>query len=427
MSDVLKPQIHSLETTILRPEDLKGQRIPTVSLHLLVKNGESCVGRLLDNVGPYIHEVVAVVNDTTDNTADVLSSKSREHGLSLTIHRVSANSNPEFYILDVPETYEEGVPLADEKFEGPFTEKPLLADWSGIRNLGWRRCVQEWRLFLDADDVVVDPESIPGLCLALEANDTEMGCSKYQYNFSPDGKSQGDSYRERLVKNVSHIEWAGITHEHLSGSQRTAHIDGSLVVRDLKDSTGEGIRVPGRCFKILYHHARVNEWRVSPRNLVYMMMECRRAMPDFALKILDLYLRRSTWPEERAWACAMGGEVHEAAGDHAQAVGWYQSSLAEHPGAKSAFRLCRTLFQLGRWEESVVAYHQGVANKATLQLLDNGTVYEDASKILAATCLGKLGKWGEAIDMCQQAIVAFPKNEPLKLMLKGFSKRKGIL
>jgi len=39
-----------------RPEQFALGEYPGVSLHLLVKNGEGCVGRLLTNIGPYIEE-----------------------------------------------------------------------------------------------------------------------------------------------------------------------------------------------------------------------------------------------------------------------------------------------------------------------------------------------------------------------------------
>ena len=44
-----------------------------ISLHLLVKNGAGVVGRLLENVGPYIREIVALLNDCEDGTEQILT------------------------------------------------------------------------------------------------------------------------------------------------------------------------------------------------------------------------------------------------------------------------------------------------------------------------------------------------------------------
>ena len=407
------------DVVLRRPEMfLPGER-QQVSLHLLVKNGESCIPRLLANVGPYIDEIVAVVNDTTDKTIQLL----REYAganiprISLEIIEVSHGSHPELYILDVPETYMVGRPLDREVYAGPFTGAPILADWAGIRNLGWRRCTKPWILFLDADDFVQDPESIPGLCESLQANGIELGCSRYVYDVREDGSSQSESFRERLARNLPHISWAGVTHEILHGQQKTAHIDGNLVVHDLKDSRGADTRIPGRCFKILYHHGRMNDWNVSARNLVYLAMEAKEANPDLALSAIDRYLDVSTWNEERAWACCMAGEIFELREDYATASVWHEKALIEHPGSKAAFRLCRSRFHECKWQECVDAFQLGIENKAVLQLLDGGPACEDTSKILVTAALDRLGRLEEAVNMCIQAVAAFPDNSNLRLLL----------
>jgi len=413
-----------------RPEEFAPETRPTVSLHLLVKNGESCVGRLLRNVGPYIDEIVAVVNDTTDKTEEILRSyaeerKQQQPSFNLIILPVTAETHPDLYILDVPETYEVGQPMVGEVYEGPFTGKPLLADWAGIRNLGWTQATKQWRLFLDADDVVLDPESIPGLCLALDEAQVDLACSRYIYSSSSsvdvsvDNKedSKADSYRERLCKNEPYIAWYGITHEVIKGQQRTAHIDGNLIVRDMKDSSGAGIRSPGRCFKILYRHARMNDWMISPRNLLYLAMEVQFKLPALAIAVLDKYMDCSLWPEERAWACSMRGEIHEKVEeDYELASSWYERSLREHPGTKAAFRLCRSRFHAGKWQEAIDAFQMGVENKVVMQLLDNGPVFEDMSKILVAAALAELGRTNEAKTMCSEALKSFPHNAALKAL-----------
>ena len=402
-----------------RPEEFQAGERPQVSLHLLVKNGESCIGRLLANIGPYIDEIVAVVNDTTDRTISILCDYAEARGkeFKLDIVDVTRETHPELYIMDVPETYMVGRPLAGESYVGPFTGEPVLADWAAIRNLGWRHCTKRWILFLDADDVIQDPESIPGLCLALQANDAELGCSRYVYSQDDDGGSRSESFRERLARNLPHISWVGLTHEILSGQQKTVHIDGNLIVHDMKDSQGKDIRIPGRCFKILYHQARANDWNVPPRSLIYLAMESRGMMPDLASAALDRYLDVSLWPEERAWACCLRGEIHEQREEYDKASEWYERALAEHPSSKAAFRLCRSRFHECRWQECVDAFQIGIENKSVLQLLDNGPVYEDMSRILVAAALDKLGRLREAAAMCQQAVEAFPGNSNLRLML----------
>jgi len=414
------------QTVVLkRPEQFALGERPRVSLHLLVKNGESCVGRLLDNVGPYIDEIVAVVNDTTDKTIALLREYAEFRGAKfrLDITEVTHATHPELYLLDVPETYAIGRPLAGEIYDGPFTGEPLLANWAAVRNLGWKRCSESWILFLDADDVIQDPESIPGLCTALDERDVELGCSRYVYSRTEDGGSQSESYRERLIKNLPHIAWTGLAHEILEGQRKTAYISDNLIVNDMKDNLGSNIRLPGRCFKILYRDARSQDWKVSPRNLIYLAMEAKQMHPDISLAALDRYLELSLWPEERAWACAMAGEICENRKDHARASEWYERSLADHPGPKSAFRLCRSRFYEGKWQESVDAYTLGIEGSYGLQLIDSGPVYGDMSKLLVAAALDNLGRLGDAVSMCREAVKAFPNNSAVQKLMDHLERR----
>ena len=398
------------KTTVLRrPGDFLPGTRPEVSLHLLVKNGEGCLPRLLANVGPYVDEVVAVVNDATDRTVAVLEEYSRREDFRLDVVEVTAASHPELYLLDSPETYGAGSSLTGESCPGPFTGRPLLADWSGARNLGWKRCTKHWILFLDADDVVDDPEALWGLCEVLGERGAQVAATRYVYDDSGAGGSRSECYRERVALNCPGISWSGPVHENLRGASKTAHVQGNLVVRDMKDNAGEGVRVPGRCLKVLYHHARARGWDVEPRVLLYLAMESQRVLPDFCLALVERYLDASTWPEERAWACAMAGEVHEERKDYARASGWYERSLAEYPGSKSAYRLCRTRFLEKKWRECLYAYEVGEANRSVMHLLDDGPAYSDRSKIFVASAWEKLGEYRRSLAACEEVLRLFPE------------------
>jgi tetratricopeptide (TPR) repeat protein len=226
---------------------------------------------------------------------------------------------------------------------------------------------------------------------------------------------------------VAYISWHDVAHEGLRGQRKPVTIEGNLVVRDMRDSTGDGIRLPGRCLKLLYREARAKGWKVSPRELYVLAKEAWHTMPNFAIAVSDLYLaaeinhqRDGACHEERAMACCMRGEMHELRREFPRASEWYERALAEHPGSKAAFRLCRSRFCEKKWQEVVDAYQVGIANKAVLQIVDNGTGFEAMSKILVTAALDKLNRRDEALAMCEEALKAYPQEQALIVMREQF-------
>lgn len=404
------------DVVLPRPEQVF-QR--SISLFVMAKNAASCIGRLLANVGPYVDEVVVVLNDTTDDTRAIVEGYCCENSKECIIEEVTAESHPDFYILDTRATYEVGQSLSGEGFDGPFTERPILAKWSHARNVGWKKCTKRWRFFLDADDIVLDPESIPGVCQALDEAGAEQGNTRYFFDVDLLGRPKGSSFRERFARNLPHLVWIYNIHEVIAGVTKVAHIDGNCIVRDLRDSKGKDIRIPGRNFKVLYQLARSNDWEVSARTIVNLLMEVRHmvdggpSMFEFAEALLKLYLTRSTWPEERSWACCILAEMFERVGNNDTAMKLYKQSLDEHPSAKSAFLLSRVYFNLGRWQDCIDSYLLGVDHSQVHQVLNDGPLYQDMTKILVAAAYHELGLNRDALTVVDEALLAFPTSLPL--------------
>ena len=399
--------------TVPLPEEPRD--VPSLSLHVLAKNAENVLGRLLENVGPYVQEVRIVLNDTTDASEKVVDrfveKKSYRHDVALDVQHVTFESHPELYFDDVPESYREGTALSDEVFEGPYTESPLLTDWSGIRNLGWdSKC--EWRLFLDADDLVSDPSKIPGLLCVLRGLGADLAASKYVFGRGPGGEPNSVAYRERLARNVPNIRWAGRTHEILEGGLRRVLVEDCLSVTDMKDNWGKGVRVPGRCFKVLYRDARLAGWKVSARHLAYLIQECPGMMPLpwVVNDLLPDYEIVSEQPEELAWVLCMVGEMFEARTDYMMASVLYRRALSHHNSAKAAFRLCRSEFMRRHWENSLAAYERGLSHTNVPQILDDGPVYADSSKLFVAQAYKELGKMAQAKEMARECARLFPRS-----------------
>lgn len=397
------------------PEEFEEGEVPTVALHGMFKNAESVIARLLDNVGPYVSEIVVVLNDSVDDTEKMLLSWGKEHGKRVDVTRVTYENHPELYIKDVPETYEVGRPLCDEKFGGPFTEKQILADWSAARNISWERCKADWKLFMDADDVLKDARAIWGLCEALESNRVDLALTSYHWSVNDLGMPRGASYRERLASSNKNIRWIYPIHEVLYGSAKHTFVDGSLTAVDHRDSTGADIRIPGRNFKVLYHYARSHDWDVGSR-MILQLAEAGKPLPLFVREAIRVYLERSTWHEERAWAYRLLGDTYEGEEDWATASDCYERALREHPGNKAAFALCRSRYHEAKFEAAIAAYEEGRKHNQILQVVDGGPLYENMSKILVADAYWRLGNLEKAREAVTKAREVFPKVSALKAL-----------
>jgi len=348
------------------------------------------VGRLLDCVGPHVREVVAVLNDCRDDTDRVLEAKAAEHELErCALVRVGRESHPHLYILDVPETYRVGCSLCGETLPDCHTGELLLADFAAARNVGWGQAEQAWRLNLDADDVVDDPGCLPGLCAALWEAGVRVAASRYRCSGSP----VSGGFRERLARNDPAIVWEGAAHEKLVGFEQAsaAGLEGVLTVRDLRDGSPT-TRTPGRNLKILYREARLLDWRLSPRQKLYLAAESSADVPDLARTLVDSYMEAPGNPEEAAWACVVRGDVERLAGDLDAARRWYGLSLQRHDGPLGYGRLVDLLRGQGLHDD-VAALAEHVAESAR-----GGQFFEADPDLLTsvADSLRRVGREEEA-------------------------------
>ena len=385
---------------------------PSVSLHVIAKNAENVLRRLLDNIGPYVREWRILLNDTTDVSKRVVSAAAASYPKTeVYLREVTHESHPNFYMLDVSETYKKGRSLAGETFVGPFTNAPLLCDWAALRNLGWEsKC--DYMLFLDADDVVGDPEHLPALVKQLAADRVSLAATKYVYGRSENGVANSVTYRERLASSTAGTRWTGKTHESLAGGLRNVLVEDSFIVTDMKDNWGRDVRVPGRCFKVLYRDARVADWNVSSRHLAYLVQESSGMMSVEWVtdSLLPHYLSMATEPEEKAWVLSTVGEQWEAKGAYANAAEHYMTATQMYQSSKAAFRLCRVRFLQEDWRKCIEAYDLGVMYSSKMQMLDFGPVYELSSKILAAHAYSELGDMDKATKTIDEAAEAFEGN-----------------
>jgi hypothetical protein len=205
------------------------------------------------------------------------------------------------------------------------------------------------------------------------------------------------SYRERLARNVPGVLWEGRTHEVLRGGLRHVLLEDCLLVTDMKDNWGRGVRVPGRCFKVLYRDARLANWKVSSRHLAYIVQESPGMMPIEWVDgcLYDAYVEQCE-----------SSEMWEARGVYDKAVRHYQRALGHHGSAKAAFRMCRAEFMQEHWQDCARAYGIGLSYSEYPQVLDDGPLYANSCKIMVAHAYHTLGRLADARSTALECAVA---------------------
>jgi tetratricopeptide (TPR) repeat protein len=429
--------------TLKRSEDYSGKK-PTVSLILLADLSSERNELVLDSVAPHVDEVVVITASTpkclseASAIAKLLSSCASTGKLGAHVE-VNAANHPELYMPDVRDTYNVSNPLCGESFEGPFTGESLITDWGKIRNLGWRLGSQEWKLFLESCDELRDPSYIASVCEVLGGYRSDLGYSLYA---SRDGSMSVKS--SRIAKNSSCIEWVGKISPSLEGTTQIAFLDGSLITTKHRRRYQADNEL--NAFKVLYARARWCNWQMPPGDLLHLARLSKRAnmtqgsepqgsatqgsatrgsatrgsaTQSFAEAAISTYLDVSLYTEERAWACALQGELLENKGNYEGASAWYERSIAEHPGYKSAYRLCRSRFNQQQWQSCLDAFQVGLGNDEFAHIVDDGNESKEKSLILVVAALQQLGRTEEAKENGKTLRALYPNNSAILKLCEG--------
>jgi hypothetical protein len=389
--------------------EIAPEQIPTTSLCLV--GPPLPRPPFLEQIGPHVDELVVVLVDCNESLRIAF-----EHWLDgqpalapkpRVIVSVDPSSHPHLYRKDVPETFTQGSPLADEIYPGPFSGNHFVADWSAVRNLGFNRCSMEWRLNLEVNEMLDDPEQITSACFLLNEHRRDLGYLSVRRPVLRRSFLAG-----KLARNLPALRWEGTARESLEGALRASLLDNFLQT-SLK-SHGRPHPTEAEIFQILYAEARAADWAVPPVNLLHMAKTARYVgMPDFAKTAIDSHLNNSLYPEERAWACAIQGELMEEHKEFSDASRWYERSLEEQPGWKSAYRLSRSRFKESKWQACVDAYRAGLANQDVIQLVDDGCESRETALIYVAVALQQLGQGDEAREVSAALRLLFPANQTI--------------
>ena len=316
-----------------------------LSVHMLVLNATSVIERALRSVAGAADEICIVDTGSSDGTPDLVRYLCQDVGLTGTetdrqgfvgvqIIRLHPDTHPWLYFKDEPSSWKRTIP-------GPFTGLPILRDWAYARNLGVEMCRGDWILKLDADDECLDPG---GLAMAVRQLSVHPSIDYLvcPYEVMGTGGVEMVTFQDRIWRNKPSIRFYLPLHERLSGRGTLPNGQANWLItaaglrfRDWRDSTGSGVRVAHRNFKVLLaeqERLAAGGEQLDPTSLYDLGCEAIDADPVFALELSEEV--REGFMQDPMMAALWHRDVakaHLANHDPGQARRSYQAGLGFQP------------------------------------------------------------------------------------------------
>ena len=288
----------------------------TISLCMIVKNEEDVLARCLDSVRDIADEIVIVDTGSTDRTREIA-----------------------------------------RRYTQKVYDFTWVDDFSAARNFSFSKAEMDYCLWLDADDVLEEPDRIAFLRLKQTLPPSVCAVMmRYDALFDATGAPVFSYYRERLVRNGKGFTWTGAVHEviRFDGEMRYADIavthrktrpadpDRNLRIYEKQLAEGKALE-PRECFyyaRELYDHGRFEEaaqrleafldggegWRENEIEACRQLAACYYRLENERKAVASLF-RSFLYDTPRAEVCCDLGKYFLDRQKHQQAAYWYELAL----------------------------------------------------------------------------------------------------
>ncbi|MFD2706486.1 glycosyltransferase [Salibacterium lacus] len=241
----------------------------TISLCMIVKNEEEVLARCLDTVKDLVEEINIVDTGSDDRTVEIAKS---------------------------------------------YTDRVFYFEWTGsfteARNESFRYATQEYTLYLDADDVLLekDREKLKAL---KENLDPAVDSVSMYYNAGMDefGNITLQYRRNRLLKTSRNFKWQGDVHNYLVVSGHIINSDIAVTHKKTSHATGRNLDI--------YSKKIAKGETFGARDYFYYGNELREnGYPEEAIESYTKNIEmKEGWVEDKVYACLNRGDCYRFIGD----------------------------------------------------------------------------------------------------------------
>jgi glycosyltransferase involved in cell wall biosynthesis len=241
-----------------------GDFVITISLCMIVRNEAETLAACLNSVRDIVDEIILVDTGSEDNTKDIARNYTDK-------------------IID---------------FE-------WIDDFSAARNFSFQHATMDYVLWLDADDVLLEPDREKFMQLKATLSPTVDSVTMiYHYAFDDHGNPTLSFRRNRLVKRTNNFRWFGVVHEYLA-------VNGNILNSDIVVTHRRVHAHSGRNLAIFEQRLSKGE-NFSSRDLFYYANELLdNKQDDRALEVYTKFLKtEDSWVEDKIAACDRMADIY---------------------------------------------------------------------------------------------------------------------
>jgi tetratricopeptide (TPR) repeat protein len=284
-----------------------------------------------------------------------------------------------------------------------------IDDFAAARTYNLSQIDTDWYLWLDADDTLQNPERLRDL---VEQPKVDGYWFWYEYNRDKHGNVTDAHWKAQLTKNDGHFEWRGAIHEDPQQLRPANWVKTTACTRvhhtndeATKESYERNLRI------LLKERAKNPE---EPRTMFYLgRTYMATGQLDEAVEVLNEYLTRSGWDEERYEATMLIGLAYFQTGNYDAALRAYNDAILEREDYPDAYIQKGSCYlKQESWEKAVVCFETAINRK-----LPSGSTYFNPMLYRRDVFIGisvaylNLGKLEKAYAAVSKALEADPKSE----------------
>ncbi len=368
----------------------------SISLAMIVKNEEDHLRATLDSAVEAVDEIVIVDTGSTDDTKGVISAFTAAH--------------PEVVV----KVYD---------FE-------WVEDFSKARNFSFSKCTGDAVLWLDGDDILVNPERLRR-AVRFHFRDEEYLVDKivlpYNYRRDPFGNVTERQLRERVTRRGTH-EWTREIHEFQvqKYALNTVVMDNVWVDHESPEDSEESrskrnLRVATKAVE-KYEEGQV------PAYLHFYRGQALRALDrvEDSVSAYKKYLELSDWKDERQMAMVCIAMMYRHQKEYNEAIRWAKDGTMENTANPNGWlELAEAYHGAERWGDCLNSLrHLKECEDPPKELPHDPTRLTLRPAILAAKAFVGIGDTRSAIKAYDKIVKAVPDDPGLQEMATQLEEMK---